>query len=186
MERKLLLLGMLRRQEMHGYQLYEYIDQALAACTDLKKPTAYYLLAKMAEDGWITEEVGQAGNRPPRKVYRLTAQGEAEYQRLLRENLAAYSPVSFAGDIGLAFLDGMEAEEALGLLAQRRVALVDALDRLQAVPVHRGSLQLAVEHQRQHLEAEVGWLDEVMAQVKAGGQARQEILAEANHGTTGE
>ena len=72
MERKLLLLGILHRHEMHGYQLFEYIDQGLSACTDLTKPTAYYLLNKMAEDGWITEEQVQEGNRPPRKVYHLT------------------------------------------------------------------------------------------------------------------
>lgn len=55
MERKLLLLGILRQQEMHGYQLYEFIERDLAACTNLTKPTAYYLLNKMAEDNWIVE-----------------------------------------------------------------------------------------------------------------------------------
>jgi DNA-binding PadR family transcriptional regulator len=177
---------MLRRQEMHGYQLYEYIDQALAACTDLKKPTAYYLLAKMAEDGWITEEVGQEGNRPPRKVYRLTAQGEAEYQRRLRENLSAYQPVSFAGDIGLAFLDGIAPDEALELLSQRRAALAEALDQLMAAPEHRGSLQLAIEHQRRHLAGELAWLDMVMEHVRGGGQALQRPLAEARDGQSRE
>jgi DNA-binding PadR family transcriptional regulator len=151
---------------MHGYQLYEYIDQALAACTDLKKPTAYYLLSKMAEDGWITEETTRGGNRPLRKVYHLTARGEAEYQRMLRENLAGYSPVSFAGDMGLAFLDQVEPGEALELLAQRRAALVDALNTLRAVPEHKGSLQLAIEHQRRHLAGELDWLDEVIVKVK--------------------
>ena len=48
MDDKLLLLGILRRQEMHGYQLFEFIDRDLAACTNLKKPTAYYLLNRMA------------------------------------------------------------------------------------------------------------------------------------------
>ena len=81
MDRKLLLLGLLRQQEMHGYQLYEFIERELSFCTDLKKPTAYYLLNKMAERGWIVEEQSQEGKRPPRKVFRLTAQGEAAYQR---------------------------------------------------------------------------------------------------------
>ncbi len=120
MERELLLLGLLRQQDMHGYQLYEFIEQSLSACTDIKKSTAYYLLNKMAADGWITEEQVQEGNRPPRRVYSLTPTGEAEYQRLLRANLAEFYPIYFPGDIGLAFIDDLPDEEALALLKQRR------------------------------------------------------------------
>ena len=72
MERKLLLLGLLRQQEMHGYQLYEFVDRYLSTCTDMKKSTAYFLLNKMGQDDWIAEEVSQEGSRPPRRVYRLT------------------------------------------------------------------------------------------------------------------
>ena len=88
MDAKLLLLGLLRQQNMHGYQLYEFIDRGFSVCTDLKKPTAYYLLNKMAEEGLISEDHIQEGNRPLRRVYTLTEKGEAEYQRLLRANLA--------------------------------------------------------------------------------------------------
>ena len=49
MERQLLLLGLLRREDMHGYRLNEFIERDMAFCTDVKKPTAYYLLDKLAE-----------------------------------------------------------------------------------------------------------------------------------------
>ena len=163
MERKLLLLGLLRQQEMHGYQLFEFIERDLASCTDLTKPTAYYLLNKMAEDGWISEETSQEGNRPPRKVYRLTALGESEFQRLLRENITRFSPASFPGDIGLAFLDNLPGGEALALLQKRCAALKSALQAAQAVPVHRGSLQWVIQHQVRHLTTELAWLDEIIA-----------------------
>ena len=87
MERELLLLGFLRREQAHGYRLNEFIEREMAACTDIKKPTAYFLLDKMAQQGWITMRETREGNRPPRRVYRLTAKGEAQYQKLLRENL---------------------------------------------------------------------------------------------------
>ena len=35
MERELLLLGFLRRENMHGYKLNEFIERDMAACTDL-------------------------------------------------------------------------------------------------------------------------------------------------------
>ena len=165
MDRELLLLGLLRQQAMHGYQLMEFIDHALSLCTNLKKPTAYFLLDKMAEAGWITQTESQAGRRPVRRVYGLTEKGEAEFQRLLRENLASYTPARFPEDIGLAFVEILKPDEAIDLLSQRRSALAAALAETQAVPAHAGSAQFALEHQVRHLTAELKWLDEVTARL---------------------
>jgi DNA-binding PadR family transcriptional regulator len=165
MERELLLLGLLRHQDMHGYQLAEFINRDLASCTDLKKSTAYFLLGKMTERGWISEEVIEQSTRPDRRVFRITAQGEAEFQRLLRENLSTYSPARFADDIGLAFLDALPPAEARDLLNQRRAALAAAQEQAQAIPAHHGSLNLVIEHQARHLAAEIDWLDEVIGRL---------------------
>ena len=105
MDRKLLFLGLLRMQEMHGYQLNDFIDAYLAVCVDVKKPTAYYLLNKIHEDGWISVEEHQEGNRPVRRIYSITPKGESAFQELLRANLSTFTPVQFGGDIGLAFME---------------------------------------------------------------------------------
>ena len=34
MERELLLLGFLRREQAHGYRLNEFIEREMTACTD--------------------------------------------------------------------------------------------------------------------------------------------------------
>jgi DNA-binding PadR family transcriptional regulator len=166
MDNKLLLLGILRQREMHGYQLMEFIERDLSTCSDLKKPTAYYLLKQMAEDGWISEEQVQEGNRPPRRVFRLTTSGEAEFNRMLRANLSAYTPSYFSNDIGLAFVDQLPPSEARPLLDRRRAALTSALAILEAVPQHRGSFQYAIDHQITHLRSELGWLDHVISDLQ--------------------
>jgi DNA-binding PadR family transcriptional regulator len=162
MERELLLLGLLRQQDMHGYQLTEFIDRALSFCSDIKKPTAYALLDKMAHAGWITETERREGNRPPRKVYSITPQGEKEFQKLLRENLASQLPSHFSGDIGIAFMDALNAGECVALLKQRREKLAEASRIATTAPQHQGSMQLVVKHQALHLAAELNWLDEVI------------------------
>jgi len=162
MDRKLLLLGLLRMQEMHGYQLNDFIDAFLAVCVDVKKPTAYYLLNKMYEDGWIAVEEQQEGNRPVRRIYSIAAKGEAAFQDLLRENLSSYFSAQFSGDIGLAFMGALSAEERTDLLTQRRVNLTQKLAEVEAVPVHPGDFQLMIEHQIRHLRAELDWLDEII------------------------
>ncbi|MGB5058652.1 MAG: PadR family transcriptional regulator [Candidatus Promineifilaceae bacterium] len=162
MERELLLLGLLQQQEMHGYQLHEFIDSYMQTCVDLKKSTAYYLLEKMAKDGFITPSEEREGNRPTRQVYSLTPAGETRFLDLLRENLATFLPALFPGDTGITFLDKLPQSEAIALLQTRREALAAELDRAEKAPVHTGSLQLMIEHQIVHLRSELDWLDHVI------------------------
>jgi DNA-binding PadR family transcriptional regulator len=167
MERELLLLGLLRSQDMHGYQLHEAIDGHLGMGVQLTKPTAYRLLSNMAEDGWVTSWEEQEGNRPPRRVYAITPQGEVAFQRILRENLANYQPSDFTCHIGLAFLDELSAEEALPLLHRRRAAMEELSDSTRAHGEHPGSLHLILERQVHLLAAELEWLDTVIAQLQS-------------------
>jgi DNA-binding PadR family transcriptional regulator len=167
MERELLLLGLLRRAHMHGYQLHEFIERDLATCTDLKKPTAYFLLDKMTRLGWVTQRDEREGNRPPRRVYGVTPAGEAQFQQLLRESLGSYAMTRFGGDIGLMFVDTLPAAEALALLRRRRAMLAADLAAARDVPPHQGALQLIIEHRVVHLESELGWLDGVIARLAA-------------------
>jgi len=162
MSRELFLLGLLNHHDMYGYQINEFLGKNLAACTDLKKSTAYFLLGKMAELEWVTEEITQEGNRPPRRVYHLTPAGQLEFLSLLRKNLSSFEPPVFSGDAGLAFLDVLPREEQISLLQERRKALMQALSALEDVPQHAGSLGLVVEHQKIHLDAELAWLDKVI------------------------
>lgn len=163
MERELLLLGLLRRGETHGYQLHEFIENNMATCTDLKKPTAYYLLEQMVERGWLRVS-GQAaaGRRPTRRFYAITEEGEAAYQRLLRDNLAQAHSSIFPGNIGLAFLSDVAPSEALALLRQRYAALRSQAQALAQAPPHRDSLQYLIDHQRHHLASELAWLERIL------------------------
>jgi DNA-binding PadR family transcriptional regulator len=166
MERELLLLGLLRSQDMHGYQLHEAIDSHLGMGVQLTKPTAYRLLGNMAEEGWVTFREEQEGNRPPRRVYTITPQGESAFQRLLRENLANYQPLDFTCQIGLAFLDELSTTEALPLLHRRRAGIEQLLESTRAQGEHPGSLQLMLERQVHLLATELDWLESVIARLQ--------------------
>ncbi|RMG69883.1 MAG: PadR family transcriptional regulator [Chloroflexi bacterium] len=168
MNRELLLLGLLRHKDMHGYELHEFINRDMAFCTDIKKPTAYNILQKMAESGWVTEIEEQDGNRPPRKVYQITSEGEQVFQKLLRENLQQHHQARFTDDIGLAFIDAIPSEEAILLLKKRRAILqheFDVLNRPHSKAHSRGGMKLILEHQRRHLQAEIDWLDDVITRL---------------------
>ena len=165
MERELLLLGLLRGEGRHGYELHDFVEKYMQSCVELKKPTAYYLLEKLAQGGYVTETVEQNGNRPARRVYELTHAGEEHFQLLLRENLRQYIPARFGNLIGLAFIDNIMPAEALPLLLQRREAMAFQLAEAEKAPAHPGAFQLLIDHQVAHLRAELDWLARVIEQL---------------------
>ena len=165
MERKLLLLGMLRIQDMHGYQLNEMIDAHVEAGFHLKKPTMYKLLNNMVDDGWLTCTTQKKGNYPTRRVYSLTPEGESAFVQLLRDNLGAYTPAEYRCNVGLLFMDVLPTDEKLALLQQRRERIKALVE--ESPPVHTidNAHDLIFLHKARHLETELAWLDEVIASV---------------------
>lgn len=172
MERELLLLGVLRHGEMHGYQLHDFIEKNMAFCTDLKKPTAYFLLDRMQESGWVSVKEAREGNRPQKRIYKLTTKGETAFQEMLRENLSDFSAAKTGSDIGLAFIDTMPAEEAQQLLLRRRDAVTEQVVQFEQAPAHAGSYQLLIDHQLHYLRSELEWLNLVIRRVKAKARAQ--------------
>ncbi|MGQ9909169.1 MAG: PadR family transcriptional regulator [Candidatus Flexifilum sp.] len=166
--RQLLLLGLLRRESMHGYRLNEFIEHELSICTDLKKPTAYFLLDKLEQAGWIavTEAIQDSG-RPPRKMYAITPAGEAAFQALLRDHLRELDLSRFTADAGFAFIDALDPAESIDLLEARRAALAAALDEARAAPPHPGALNFVIRQRIAHLEAEYDWLESVIQELRA-------------------
>ncbi len=167
-ERALLLLGILKTQSLHGYQINEFIDKNLGRITDMKKATAYAILDKLNQGSYISVEMEQEGNRPPRKVYSITEEGERFFQKLLRENLAQQDQITFKGDIGLMFYDHIPKEEALKLLTERLDKLETQLETLKAVPKHgfaRG-VDLSIEHHLVYKQAEREWLVSVIDRIR--------------------
>ena len=57
-----------------------------------------------------------------------------------RENLDTFSDATFPGDIGIIYVDAVPCDEALALLAQRRVALMRRQAEVLAAPAHPGAI----------------------------------------------
>jgi DNA-binding PadR family transcriptional regulator len=159
-DRALLLLGVLMGEDQHGYQINEFIERALCRVTTMKKPTAYALLDRLAAGGFISVHREQAGNRPPRKVYSITTDGQSLFTALLRENLANASTTTDEGDIGLMMLSYLDREEAIESL-KKRLEMLDALIATQSdIPEHGGrlSIDLALDHLLAIRQADRAWL----------------------------
>jgi DNA-binding PadR family transcriptional regulator len=167
-ERALLLLGILRAQSQHGYQINEFIERTLGRIADMKKPTAYALLDRLCQAGHVAVHTEREGNRPPRKVYAITPSGETLFFDLLRSNLATPDRLGGEGDIGMMFLDSLPVKDALALLERRRVQLDEQIVAYEQAPKHEHGLgvDLALERQLTLLRADREWLDTVISRLR--------------------
>jgi len=135
MEKKLLLLGILRKQDMHGYLLNHMLDQDVTMPITLKKSNAYKILKTMEADGWITQREERHGNRPFRQVYSITKKGSKAFDNLVRKNLADYPGPEFPSLVAYKYLEGLSARESLELLEDRREKIASRLEEINsAIP----------------------------------------------------
>ena len=159
-ERELLLLGLLRQREMHGYQLSEFLDTHFGLFFDLKKATAYNVLGKMEEKGWVESREEQEGRRPPRRVFAITEEGEALFQERLRSSLAEYRPAVFPGNVPVLFLDALSGDERKSLLMERESLITERIGTLEIHMDHINHPLL--DHQLKIMRTERGWVRDLI------------------------
>ena len=84
----LVVLGFLNRQPMHGYEIIGYFEKrGIEMWTRVKTPSVYKALQRLERKEFITGEMKQEGNNPPRKVFTITETGREYFMKILRSFL---------------------------------------------------------------------------------------------------
>lgn len=82
---RILLLSVLARREMYGYQLVKELEDVSDGAFVLNEGTLYPLLHAMEVDGLVQARwVGEEGSRQ-RKYYQITAEGRAKLKAKRKE-----------------------------------------------------------------------------------------------------
>jgi len=167
LERELLILGLLKAQSQHGYQINEFIEKNLGRVSNMKKATAYAILKRLENEGYAESSPGQEGNRPTKHVYSITEKGEMRFEKLLREVLSSADDTIPAEEIGIMFIDHLSARDALACLEARLKKIERMIDEYRNVPKHNGlGVDLAISRRIRMFEANRDWLKETIAFLK--------------------
>jgi DNA-binding PadR family transcriptional regulator len=77
------LLGLMRGAPAHAYAIHKRLAQTdvLRMVWHVKQRQTYAALDRLVDEGYIREHREVAGRRPPRRMFQLTAAGEAAYAR---------------------------------------------------------------------------------------------------------
>lgn len=154
---ELAVLGLLKDQDLHGYELKKQLAQALGPLSSVSFGSLYPALARLQAAGAV-ETVDDSPTRPPipmtgsltgeaaayrarsttgtrssrgRKVYRITPHGERVFEELLAAGSASADD-DRAFNLRLAFCRHLPPEVRLGLFERRRAHLVERLARARA------------------------------------------------------
>lgn len=173
-ETRMLLLGAVAMFEpVNGYQIRRELSSwRVDEWANLKPGSIYHGLSKLAEQEFLVRHDVVDGTRPV-AVYEITGAGRDELDRLLvgaLENYSAHDNVAFSVAFGMLPL--VSRDQVLASLTRRRVTIEKAVKELalgaeaksQAPPHARRGLLLWMDF----AVAELGWLREVIEDIKAG------------------
>ena len=176
MDARLLILGALHRGDFHPYEIKRRLEAAMVECyIDVDVGTLYYAVRQLQKNGLIDavaeERVPRGGVRT---IYRITAEGRAEFRDGLHRQLEAEGPVSHTLYGALLFLhlaDAAVVEDAL----RRRIARLDELiaklvpikDQLAPVLSTGGEHLLQHIDQQRHLDR--AWLKALLKDIETNG-----------------
>jgi len=164
--KKLLLLGLLRGQKLHGYGLVEYLNSHEVGGAAIGKSNAYRLLRVLETDGLIRSRTERDGNRPERHVYEVTDKGEALFRELLLENLAEDATADQPGIAVLNYLDALEPAVAAEQLQKRRDRIAARHAELASMPEDVRRLHPALDLSLRQVHVELNWLDAKLAELR--------------------
>ena len=189
---ELAILGLLKEQELHGYQLKKRLADTLGAGSGVSFGSLYPALARLQAAGAVRVVEGtSAGEAIPmtgaltgelaafrarkaatrgsrgKKVYGITDRGE----RLFGELLAAGSGTNEderAFNLRLAFARYLPPEARLGMLERRRAYLLERLARTKSAVRNRWErldayTRSLLEHGNETTERDISWLDRLIA-----------------------
>jgi DNA-binding PadR family transcriptional regulator len=195
---ELAILGLLKEQQLHGYELKKRLTETLGPVSRVSFGSLYPALSRLEKAGAVravdpepspsipmTGSIGgelaafrsrrPGGGRGTRgkKVYGLTERGERLFEELL-EAESASGDDDRAFNMKLAFARYLPPEARLGMLERRRAYLVERLARARASIRNRRERLDAysrslLEHDTEATERDIGWLDRLIQAEKQGG-----------------
>jgi DNA-binding PadR family transcriptional regulator len=163
---ELAILGLLKEQTMHGYQLSKRLADTLGAFWKVSYGSLYPALKRLEREGAVEsvfprDEVGRRKN-----VYRITEKGEELFYELLQEaGQESWEDNRFR--VRLAFFKYLKPETRLKLLEKRRAYLEGRLSEIKTSlrnareRIDNYTLSL-MEHGESATQQDIKWLDDLI------------------------
>ncbi len=78
---ELCVLSLLIEKDRYGYELFNILSENIA----VSEGTIYPLLRRLNKDGYFSTYLKESSEGPPRKYYKITEEGKAAHEVLIKE-----------------------------------------------------------------------------------------------------
>jgi DNA-binding PadR family transcriptional regulator len=170
-----ILLGLLEREQSHGYDLKRDYDAYFGRRKPLPFGQVYATLGRLARDGKVTALDAEPGAGPDRKRYVITEAGVTEFETWLSEPAEPephLQTVLFT-KVVLALMLGRPAEEYLDTQRSAHLRRMRELTDLKRSDELVDGL--LADYGLFHLEADLRWMDVTAARLGALAQEVRDV-----------
>ncbi len=172
---ELAVLGLLKDQPMHGYQLNRELADQLGGAWRVSYGSLYPSLRRLEKQGAIEalpDPATGATRGRKRTTYRITEEGERLFFELLQETPHDNQTEDQRFRVRLVFFRYLPPETRLRLLERRRAGLEERLatirDSMRTTREHSDDYTLALmQHGRSTTESDIAWVDGLIATERA-------------------
>lgn len=177
---ELAILGLLKEQELHGYELKKRLVDQLGFASGVSFGSLYPALARLEAAGAVKAVESRPGPAPAaarssrgKKVYGITERGERLFEELLLADTQS-ADLDRLFNLRLAFAAYLPADARIGLLERRRAHLTDRLVQLRGrlKAMRDGYARSLAEHDREAAEHDLTWVERLLA-AERGGDGRR-------------
>ncbi len=195
---ELAILGLLKEQELHGYELKKRLSDTLGFASGVSFGSLYPALARLEAAGAVKAVEAKAAVTTPipltgslsgelaafrarkgvvrgsrgKKVYGITDLGDGLFEELLATESQSNEDDRLF-NMRLAFARHLPPDARLGMLERRRAHLVERSVQIRArlKAVRDGYALSLIEHDREAAEHDLSWIDRLIASERAGAHA---------------
>jgi DNA-binding PadR family transcriptional regulator len=167
---ELALLGFVRCEPHHGYDIYRRLTETpeLRLIWRVKQSRLYALLSRLEEEGLLRATLEPQDRRPSRKVYSLTPAGESAFRRWLAQ------PVQLPREMRLEFMlklyfAGQEPEATALLVRRQQEVCARWLATQESDDSTQPYVRAVRRYRRGHIEAIGDWLAWLLAEMATNG-----------------
>jgi DNA-binding PadR family transcriptional regulator len=201
---ELAILGLLKDQELHGYELKKRLADTVGPGNGVSFGSIYPALGRLEKAGGVrvvpvygaVGAVGalgghggatRAGGGRGKKVYAITERGEELFEELLAADTGS-SEDERSFNLRLAFARHLPRDARIGLLERRRAYLLERLARTRSAIRHGWDrldayTRSLIEHGTETTERDITWLDRLIAREREAPEAGIETEADGAPGS---
>jgi DNA-binding PadR family transcriptional regulator len=171
-EREAAVLGLLCENPLYGYTIEKIIEErGMRHWTDIGFSSIYYVLKRLERRNLIVSSCKHQEDKPSRKVYTITPEGEHLMKEKVRSLLSTNPRIASPFDLGIIHLPLLPGEETIACLQERVRALGSAIDHIKAHHTRLEKMKkpyfvLAISDRvLAHLYTEKSWVEEFIEEV---------------------